>query len=149
MTITAGLAPMKPIKSGVVSFPYGAKYRTGGVHKGIDYAAVIGTPVVAAVPGTVVHAGKHRYKKGWGYAFGIHVIVDNDQFQNGTAGLWAGYCHLEGVAVKVGQRVAQGDLIGISGNTGRSTGPHLHFQILAQRTWSPTKHRNPKRWIEA
>lgn len=140
---------MKPIKSGIVSFPYGAKYKSGGVHKGIDYRAAIGTPVVAAVPGVVVHAGKHIYKKGWGWAFGIHVIVTNDAFENGTPGLWAGYCHLNGVNVSVGQRVRQGQLLGTSGNTGRSTGPHLHFQILSQRTWNPTKHRNPKRWIEA
>ena len=140
---------MKPIKSGIVSFPYGAKYKSGGVHKGIDYRAAIGTPVVAAVPGVVVHAGKHIYKKGWGWAFGIHVIVDNDAFENGSPGLWAGYCHLNGVNVSVGQRVRQGQLLGTSGNTGRSTGPHLHFQILSQRTWNPTKHRNPKRWIEA
>lgn len=140
---------MKPIKSGVVSFPYGAKYKTGGVHKGIDYAAVIGTPVVAAVPGVVVHAGKHIYKKGWGWSFGIHVIIDNDAFENGSPGLWAGYCHLNGVNVSVGQRVRQGQLIGTSGNTGRTSGPHLHFQILSQRTWNPTKHRNPDKWIKA
>ena len=140
---------MKPIKSGIVSFPYGAKYKTGGIHKGIDYAATIGTPVVAAVPGVVVHAGKHIYKKGWGWAFGLHVIIDNDRFEDGSAGLWAGYCHLNGVNVSVGQRVRQGQLVGTSGNTGRSTGPHLHFQILASRTWNPTKHRNPHKWIDA
>ena len=140
---------MKPIKSGFVSFPYGAKYKTGGIHKGIDYRAAIGTPVVAAVPGVVVHAGKHIYKKGWGWAFGVHVIVDNDAFEDGTAGLWAGYCHLNGVNVTVGQRVLQGQLLGVSGSTGRSTGPHLHFQILASRTWNPTKHRNPQKWIDA
>ena len=140
---------MKPIKSGIVSFPYGAKYKTGGIHKGIDYRAAIGTPVVAAVPGLVVHAGKHIYKKGWGWAFGLHVIIDNDAFVDGSAGLWAGYCHLNGVNVTVGQRVRQGQLVGTSGNTGRSTGPHLHFQILASRTWNPTKHRNPQKWIDA
>jgi murein DD-endopeptidase MepM/ murein hydrolase activator NlpD len=140
---------MKPIKSGIVSFPYGAKYKTGGIHKGIDYRAAIGTPVVAAVPGVVVHAGKHIYKKGWGWAFGLHVIIDNDAFVDGSAGLWAGYCHLNGVNVSVGQRVRQGQLVGTSGNTGRSTGPHLHFQILASRTWNPTKHKNPQKWIDA
>ena len=140
---------MKPIKSGIVSFPYGAKYKTGGIHKGIDYRAAIGTPVVAAVPGVVVHAGKHIYKKGWGWSFGLHVIIDNDAFVDGSAGLWAGYCHLNGVNVTVGQRVRQGQLVGTSGNTGRSTGPHLHFQILASRTWNPTKHRNPQKWIDA
>jgi lysostaphin len=139
---------MKPIKKGIVTFPYGAKYRTGSLHKGIDYRANK-TPVYAAVGGVVVHAGKHIYKSGWGYAMGLHVIVDNEPFSNGVAGLWAGYCHLSAVSVKVGQRVAQGDLVGISGNTGNSTAPHLHFQILASRTWSPKKHRNPQKWIDA
>ena len=141
--------PMKPIRSGIITFPYWAKYRNGTRHKGIDYRAQVGTPVVAAVSGRVVHAGKHRYKKGWGYAFGIHVIVDNDRFDNGSAGLWAGYCHLSKVSVKVGQRVAVGQELGLSGNTGRTTAPHLHFQILASRTWNPRKARNPQRWIDA
>ena len=140
---------MKPIKSGFITFPYGAKYKSGAIHKGVDYRASIGTPVVAAVDGVVVHAGRHVYKKGWGFAFGIHVIIDNDRFPDGTAGLWAGYCHLSGVNVSVGQRVRQGQVVGISGNTGNSTGPHLHFQILSQRTWNPTKHKNPQKWIDA
>ena len=140
---------MKPIKSGFVTFPYGAKYKSGAIHKGIDYRASVGTPVVAAVDGVVVHAGRHVYKKGWGFAFGIHVIIDNDRFPDGTAGLWAGYCHLSGVNVSVGQRVRKGQVLGISGNTGNSTGPHLHFQILSQRTWNPTKHKNPQKWIDA
>ena len=140
---------MKPISPGLITFPYGAKYRNGTIHKGADFACKTGTPVVAAVSGTVVHAGRHIYKKGWGLAFGIHVIVDNDPFPDSSAGLWAGYCHLSAVSVKVGQRVTRGDLVGLSGNTGNSTGPHLHFQILASRTWNPLKARNPKRWLDA
>lgn len=140
---------MKPIKLGIVSFPYGAKYRTGGIHKGIDYAARINTPVFAAVPGVVVHAGRHIYKKGWGWSFGNHVIVANDNFADGTRGYWAGYCHLNGVNVRVGQRVRQGQLLGTSGNTGRSSGPHLHFEIQTQRYWSPVRHKNPDKWIKA
>ena len=140
---------MKPIKNGIVTFPYGVKYRSGAIHKGIDYRAAVGTPVYAAVSGVVVHAGKHVYKKGWGFAFGIHVIVDNAKFPDGSAGLWSGYCHLSKVALAVGQKVSMGDLIGWSGNTGNSSGPHLHFQILSQRTWNPIKHVNPKKWIEA
>ena len=140
---------MKPIKNGKVTFRYGAKYKTGAIHKGVDYRAATGTPVYAAVSGVVVHAGKHQYKKGWGRAFGIHVIVDNVRFPDGSAGLWAGYCHLSKVQVKVGQRVKKGDVIGFAGSTGRSTGPHLHFQILASRTWNPIKHRNPDKWVKA
>jgi murein DD-endopeptidase MepM/ murein hydrolase activator NlpD len=140
---------MLPIKDGVVTFPYMAKYRNGTRHKGIDYRAAKGTPVHASVGGIVVHAGRHIYKRGWGLAFGIHVIVDNERFPDGTAGLWAGYCHLSKVSVKVGQRVSKGDLVGISGNTGNSTGPHLHLQILSQRTWNPTKCVNPDKWVKA
>lgn len=140
---------MKPIKNGKVTFRYGVKYKSGAIHKGVDYRAAIGTPVYAAVSGTVVHAGKHVFRKGWGFAFGIHVIVDNVRFPDGSAGLWAGYCHLSKVTCKVGQKIKKGDVIGLSGNTGRSTAPHLHFQILSQRTWNPTKHRNPNKWVKA
>ncbi len=140
---------MKPIKLGVITFPYGAKYQTGRLHKGIDYRAKTGTPVVACVGGTVVHAGRHVYKSGWGFAFGIHVIIDNDRFTDGSAGLWAGYCHLSKVNVKRGQKVAQGDVVGYSGNTGYSTAPHLHLQILSSRFWNAKNHVNPEKWIEA
>jgi murein DD-endopeptidase MepM/ murein hydrolase activator NlpD len=140
---------MRPVKKGPVSFPYGAKYRSGRIHKGIDYGVPTGTPVYAAVGGVVVHAGKHVYKSGWGWAFGTHVIVDNVRFPDGSSGLWAGYCHLSQVKVRVGQRIKKGDVVGLSGNTGVSTAPHLHFEILSQRTWSPVKHRNPDKWIKA
>ena len=142
-------APMKPIKNGKVTFPYGAKYKSGAIHKGVDYRAGIGTPVYAAVSGVVVHAGKHVYKKGWGYSFGVHVIIDNVKFPDGSAGLWSGYCHLSEVKVRVGQKVKQNDVVGLAGNTGRSTAPHLHFQVLASRTWNPIKHVNPDKWVKA
>jgi murein DD-endopeptidase MepM/ murein hydrolase activator NlpD len=140
---------MRPVKKGAVSFSYGAKYRTGTIHKGIDYGVPTGTPVYAAVSGVVIHAGRHVIRKGWGFAFGIHVIVDNVKFTDGSDGLYAGYCHLSEVKVRVGQRIKKGDVVGLSGNTGTSTAAHLHFQILSQRTWSPVKHRNPDKWIKA
>jgi murein DD-endopeptidase MepM/ murein hydrolase activator NlpD len=104
---------MKPTKKGIITFPYGVKYRSGAIHKGTDFRAKVGDPVYAAVAGVVVHAGKHVYKKGWGLAFGLHVIVDNVKFLDGSAGLWAGYCHLSEVKVKVGQKVKQGDIVGL------------------------------------
>jgi murein DD-endopeptidase MepM/ murein hydrolase activator NlpD len=140
---------MKPIKDGIVTFPYGAKYSNGETHKGVDFRAATGTTVYAAVGGTVVHAGRHVYKQGWGFAFGIHVIVDNVKFPDGTAGLWAGYCHLSEVKVSVGQVIRKGQIIGLSGNTGNSTAPHLHFQILASRTWNTLMVRNPSKWVNA
>jgi len=139
---------MYPIKAPIVTFPYGAKYKSGATHKGVDFRANKSS-VYAAVNGVVVHAGRHVYKKGWGFAFGVHVIVDNDAFPDGTGGFYAGYCHLSAVSVKVGQRVAKGDLVGISGNTGFSTAPHLHFQILSSRTWNPNKAKNPQKWLDA
>jgi murein DD-endopeptidase MepM/ murein hydrolase activator NlpD len=138
-----------PLKAWRTTFPYGVKYKNGQIHKGIDGRAAVGTPVYASVPGVVVHAGVHKFHKGWGKAFGIHIITDNDHFKNGDPGLWAGYCHLSKVSCKVGQRLQAGDLIGLSGNTGNSTGAHLHFQILSTRYWNPRKHVNPDRWLKA
>ena len=140
---------MKPTKLGVVTFAYGRKYRTGGIHKGLDFRAPTGTPIYACVAGTVVHAGRHIYRKGWGYSYGLHVIIDNVRFVDKSAGLWAGYCHLSKVNVKVGQKVKRGDVLGLSGNTGRSTAAHLHLEIQRGRTWSPIRHVNPAKWVKA
>jgi len=140
---------MYPLKEWKTTFKYGAKYKTGGIHKGIDGRAANGTPVYAAVSGVVVHSGAHKWRKGWGRSFGIHIIVDNDKFKNGDAGLWAGYCHLSRVRVVKGQKVSKGQLLGYSGSTGRVTGPHLHFQILASRYWNSSKHVNPNKWLKA
>ena len=101
-----------PIKNWKTTFKYGATYKNGRTHKGIDGKAVIGTPVYAAVSGVVVHSGPNKFLKGWGRSFGIHIIVDNDKFKDGSAGLWAGYCHLSKVKVPAGQRVKRGQLLG-------------------------------------
>ena len=138
-----------PLKNWKTTFPYGAQYANGGIHKGIDGRAATGTPVYASVDGVVVYAGTNRLFKGGGRAFGIHVIVDNKRFPDGKPGLWAGYCHLSKVNVKVGRAVKAGDLIGWSGSTGFSTAPHLHFQILSTRHWNPNKHVNPDKWLKA
>ena len=65
---------MKPTKKGIVTFPYGVKYKSGAIHKGTDFRAAVGNPVYACVAGVVVHAGKHVYKKGWGLAFGVLFV---------------------------------------------------------------------------
>jgi len=140
---------MYPLKEWKTTFRYGAKYKSGGIHKGIDGRAKVGTPVYAAVSGTVVHSGTHKFRKGWGRAFGIHIIVDNDKFKNGSAGLWAGYCHLSKTKVSVGQKIKKGQLLGYAGLTGNVTGPHLHFQILSTRYWNSRKHVNPDKWLKA
>lgn len=86
------------------------------MHKGIDIACPYGSPVYAVVDGTVNWAG---YKGGYGNFIGIQ----------GPGGVGTGYGHLSRVAVRNGERVARGELVGYSGNSGLSTGPHLHFEV--------------------
>ena len=87
------------------------------MHYGIDLANRIGTPVKAAMAGTVATVGINH--KG----YGRYVIL------NHTGGFQTLYAHLDTAAVKKGEKVRQGQVIGEMGNTGRSTGPHLHFSI--------------------
>lgn len=111
---------IKPIAGGRLSSRFGARSApTRGAstnHKGVDWATPIGTTVVASNAGTVVHAG---WASGYGYAVYI----------NHSDGRQTRYGHLSKVLVKVGQTVSQGERIALSGNTGRSTGPHVHFEI--------------------
>ena len=140
---------MKPIRFANVTLPYGVKYsRFKGVHKGIDYQAH-NSEVRATTAGTVIHAGTHKFGTGWGSAFGIHIVIDNVRFIDASPGLWSGYCHLSKVLVKPGQKVKKGDVIGISGNTGRSTGEHLHYEVQKRARWSRTGHVNPQKWVSA
>ena len=87
-------------------------------HPGIDIANDVGTPEVAADGGQVVFAG-------WG-SYGIYVEIDHGN------GFHSIYGHMSSVVVKTGQAVAQGQLIGLMGATGRASGPHLHFEIRYQ-----------------
>ena len=99
---------------GVLTSSYG--WRWGRMHEGIDLAVANGTPIVAAAAGTVIVAG-------WMGGYGNLVVVDHG------GGISTAYAHNTSVAVGVGQQVAQGQLVAYSGNTGNSTGPHLHFEV--------------------
>lgn len=90
--------------------------RWGRYHSGIDIAAPIGTPVVAALDGKVTDNSNRR-----GYGITIE-LAHNKKFITR-------YAHLDVALVKIGDTVSKGQLIGYSGNTGRSTGPHLHFEV--------------------
>ncbi|MEU1698883.1 M23 family metallopeptidase [Streptomyces pseudogriseolus] len=90
-------------------------------HSGQDYAVPTGTPVVAAHGGTVVKAGGNG--AGDGPAYGNAIVIKHG---NKT---YSQYAHLSSVHVKVGQVVKTGQKIALSGNTGNSSGPHLHFEI--------------------
>jgi murein DD-endopeptidase MepM/ murein hydrolase activator NlpD len=101
---------------GQLSSPYG--WRWGRMHYGIDIAADIGTPIYAAAPGVVITAG---WDDG-GYGNLVEIKHPN--------GAITVYAHNDQIYVRQGQQVAQGETIAAMGSTGRSTGPHLHFEIL-------------------
>ncbi|MCK0130091.1 M23 family metallopeptidase [Flavobacteriaceae bacterium F08102] len=87
------------------------------MHKGMDFSAPIGTPVYATGNGKVVRADNHAS------GYGNHVRIDHG------FGYLTLYAHLSKFNVKRGQKVKRGDLIGFVGNTGRSQGPHLHYEV--------------------
>lgn len=112
---------VKPISGGRLSSGFGRRTApTAGAstyHKGVDWATPVGTPVYASSGGTVVKAG-------WGSGYGYVVYINHPD------GRQTRYAHLSKVLVSVGQTVSQGDKIALSGNTGVSSGPHVHFEIL-------------------
>lgn len=91
---------------------------TSASHRGVDLAIPMGTPIKAAASGRVIFA-----RSGYNGGFGNLVIIAHD---NGTETL---YPHQSKINTSVGTQVSQGDIIGYVGNTGRSTGPHLHFEV--------------------
>jgi murein DD-endopeptidase MepM/ murein hydrolase activator NlpD len=123
-TTTSDPMPAGPIQSagggwiwpvdGTLTSPFG--YRWGRLHAGIDIAVPEGTPLRAAKSGTVAIAA---YTGG----YGNYTCVDHG------GGISSCFAHQSGFAASAGDSVAQGDVIGYSGNTGNSTGPHLHFEI--------------------
>lgn len=102
-----------PVK-GRISSHFGARW--GRMHNGLDVAVVTGTPVRAAADGRVTFSGENG-------GYGLVVYIDHGN-QVETR-----YAHNSRLAVKVGQQVKRGDIIAYSGNTGTSTGPHVHFEI--------------------
>lgn len=111
---------LKPISGGRMSSGFGRrkapKRGASTYHQGIDWATPVGTAVAASSSGTVTKAG-------WGSGYGYVVFINHGD------GRETRYGHLSKVLVKPGQTVRQGQKIALSGNTGRSTGPHIHFEI--------------------
>ncbi|GHE35102.1 peptidase [Streptomyces longispororuber] len=106
-----------PVAGSYVSTSYkaGGAMWSSGSHTGIDFHAASGTSVQAVGAGTVVEAG-------WGGAYGNNVVI---KMNDGT---YTQYGHLSSINVTVGQSVTPGQQIGLSGSTGNSSGPHLHFE---------------------
>ena len=105
--------------------------RWGRMHEGVDLAGTMGSPVLATADGVVVFAG-------WESGYGQLVRIKHD------FGLETRYGHLSEIRVKVGQRVSRGDRIGDMGNSGRSTGTHLHYEVRVNGTAI-----NPMTYIKA
>ncbi|HVJ65066.1 MAG TPA: M23 family metallopeptidase [Bdellovibrionota bacterium] len=104
-----------PMQNPVVTEFFG--WRKRRMHEGIDFKARVGDPVFSAGDGRVVYAG--RGLRGYGKM----VLIQHE-------GAWSTlYAHLSAVLLKQGQIITKGQLIGKAGSTGRSTGPHLHFEV--------------------
>lgn len=132
----ARLAPavIWPTHSNVITSSFG--YRSdpfkgvSAYHSGIDIAGDIGDPVYAAMAGVVTASDQMG-------ARGKYIIIEHPN------GLETWYMHLNGMTVKAGDKVNKGEQIGMLGNTGRSTGPHLHFQVVKQN-----KAVNPLNYVK-
>ncbi|MFA5131948.1 MAG: peptidoglycan DD-metalloendopeptidase family protein [Candidatus Paceibacterota bacterium] len=110
----------------------------GSGHNGIDFGVKVGTPILAAAAGTVVGTGNTDSACS-GVSYGKWVLIRH------TNGLTTLYAHLSVIQATSGQTVASGDKVGLSGNTGYSTGPHLHFTVYASDSVhisAPTEYKS-------
>lgn len=118
---------LKPVQNATISSNFGIRW--GRPHQGVDLAAPTGTPIMAAETGKVVYSG-------WKSGYGNFVAIDHGH------GYLTHYAHCSKLLVRTGQRVRKGEQIARVGSTGHSTGPHLHFEVIAQGV-----PRNPVKYI--
>jgi hypothetical protein len=140
---------MYPVPSDTgIDTPYGQAGNSWGCgwHDGVDFAVPVGRDVVAVWHGTVLEAA---YPTSFGSAFGRAAVIDHDHLPDGSAGGWAIYAHLSELHVQPGQRVAPGQVIGRSGDTGNVTGPHHHFGVYMNPYWSSGGGVQPQPWLDA
>ena len=144
----------RPIAADNVNWPL-AEYRYGGVffapnivHTGVDIDANEGTQILAAGPGTIVSAGWGLYSGTEGNLndpYGQAVVVHHDFGYKGEP-LYTIYAHMSEIRVIVGAHVDTGDVLGLVGDSGATTGPHLHFEVrLGENTFYKTY--NPELWM--
>ncbi len=119
-----------PVKS-AVRFTSGFGMRWGRMHKGSDFAGPTGTNIYSTADGVITHAG-------WSTGYGRLIKIKH------ANGIETRYAHLAKIRVNVGQRVSRGDHIGDMGNSGRSTGTHLHYEVRVNGTAV-----NPMKFIKA
>jgi murein DD-endopeptidase MepM/ murein hydrolase activator NlpD len=120
-----------PIKNGKVTCAYKkpGKMWSKGYHTGVDFACPVGTDIVAVADGKIENAT-------WGASYGTQLVQK-------VEGGWVIYAHLSKALVKAGDVVKKNQHIGESGNTGNSSGPHLHFEMRDNIRWSAGKDIDP------
>lgn len=121
-------ATVAPLQSGYVSSAFGMRH--GRPHQGVDLAARAGTPIYPVKAGTVIFSG-------WEAGYGRSVIVDHGE------GLRSRYAHCSTILVRPGEKVTPAQSIARVGSTGRSTGPHLHFELIRNG-----RHQDPAWFID-
>ncbi len=129
--IAAETAPFANPLKGAFRYTSGFGARWGRMHNGTDFAAKHGTPIYSTADGVIIHAG-------WLSGYGRLIKIKHEH------GIETRYAHLAKIRVKVGQRVSRGDRIGDMGNSGRSTGTHLHYEVRING-----KPVNPMNFIKA
>ena len=117
-----------PIKDGKITTKYKklGKMWSKGYHTGVDFAVPTGTDIIAVADGVIANAN-------WGKSYGTQLV---QQITLGDQKRWVIYAHLSKALVKAGDKVIKGQHIGESGNTGNSSGPHLHFEMRDNVRWS-------------
>jgi murein DD-endopeptidase MepM/ murein hydrolase activator NlpD len=121
-----------PIKNGKITTAYkkAGKMWSKGYHTGVDFAVPVGTEVLAVADGVVANAN-------WGKSYGTQIV---EALPDGTFFI---YAHLSKSLVKPGDKVSKNQVIGKSGNTGNSSGPHLHVELRNGPRWSTSKDLDP------
>jgi len=130
-----------PIRDGKISTPFKKEgtHWSKGYHTGVDFAVPVGTPVLAVAEGVITKAN-------WGKAYGIQIVQEIGLHSKKQYPI---YAHLSKILVKPGDKVIKGQHIAESGNTGNSTGPHLHFEVRNKPRWSDGEPVDPKEILEA
>jgi len=125
----------RPTNNPAMSSSYGVRFdpftRRPAFHSGLDFPGAFYTPIMATAPGVVSFTGVRS-------GYGNTIEIDHG------GGFKTRYAHLQGISVRVGQRVAIGQRVGAMGSTGRSTGPHLHYEV-----WANGRAQNPNRFLKA
>ena len=136
------------IEAAYSNYGYGDVFFEDVVHTGIDIPGDIGTPILAAGEGKVIYAGQGVYRGGddvFDDPYGNAVVIEHSFNYQGEP-LYTLYAHLDEILVIEEQEVKAGEQIGKMGNTGKTTGPHLHFEVrVGKNEYFST--RNPDLWI--